>query len=243
MRVEVLPTPWAVAKRGAAWIAEEARGAIQARGRFLLALSGGKTPWKMISALAKEPVPWASVHILQVDERIAPEGHPDRNLTSLREILLSRTPLREDQIHAMPVDDEDLEAGTVRYADAMRALGGVIDVANLGLGADGHTASLLPGDPVLQVEARDVALTEPYFGRERMTLTYPALNRARRILWIVTGEAKAPMVKRLQIADPAIPAGRIRQDNALLIADSEAARLLNQVQTSSQSEPSPRSCD
>lgn len=226
MRVEVLSNPWTVAERGAALIAEDARASVRERGRFLLALSGGKTPWKMIAALAKETMPWHDVHIFQVDERIAPEGHPDRNLSSLREILLSRTPLREDQIHAMPVEDEDLNEAAARYADTLRALGGQLDVVNLGLGADGHTASLLPGDTALEVEDRDVALTEPYFGRGRMTLTRPAINRARRIVWVVTGDNKAPMLKRLLQSDPAIPASLIRQTEAVVLADADAARLI-----------------
>ncbi len=225
MRVESLPNPWAVAKRGAALIAEESRAAVAARGQFLLALSGGKSPWKMIQALAKETVPWEHVHIFQVDERVAPEGHPDRNLTTLRDILLTQTPLRENQIHPMPVDDEDLEAASAAYAETLRTLAGtppVLDLVTLGLGVDGHAASLIPGDSALDVKNRDVTLTEPHFGRPRMTLTYPILNRARHILWIVTGEEKAKMLKRLKNADPIIPAARIRQDNATLIADLAA---------------------
>ncbi|MBL0057834.1 MAG: 6-phosphogluconolactonase [Elusimicrobia bacterium] len=225
MRVESLSTPWAVAKRGAAIVAEESRAAVAARGQFLLALSGGKSPWKMILSLAKESVPWEHVHVFQVDERVAPEGHPDRNLTTLREILLTQTPLTEPQIHAMPVDDEDLVTGAALYAQTLRTLAGtpaLLDLVTLGLGVDGHTASLIPGDPALEAKDRDVALTEPHFGRPRITLTYPILNRARRILWIVTGEEKAKMIKRLLNADPAIPAGLIRQDNATLVIDETA---------------------
>lgn len=225
MRVEVLPDAWAVAKRGAAMIAEEARAAVSARGRFLLALSGGKTPWKMLKSLARESVPWESVHVFQVDERVAPEGHPDRNLTSLREILQAHTPLGEDQIHGMPVEDDDLDRAAATYGETLRSLGGtppVLDLVHLGLGADGHTASLLPGDPALDVTDRDVALTGLYFGRERMTLTFPIINRARKILWLVTGEEKGPMLRRLKTGDPAIPAGRVRPDNAILLADFAA---------------------
>lgn len=225
MRIENLPNAWAVAKRGAALIAEESRAAVAARGQFLLALSGGKSPWKMIQALAKENVPWEHVHVFQVDERVAPEGHPDRNLTTLRDILLTQTPLTKNQIHPMPVDDEDLEAAAAAYGETLRTLAGtpaVLDLVTLGLGVDGHTASLIPGDPALDVQDRDVTLTEPHFGRPRMTLTSPILNRSRRLLWIVTGEEKAKMMKRLLNADPAIPAGRIRQDNATLVVDETA---------------------
>lgn len=220
---ETYPDAWTVAKRGAAFIAEEARSSVAARGRFLLALSGGKTPWKMLQALAKESVPWAQVHLFQVDERVSPEGHPDRNLTTLREILLTLTPLGEDHIHPMPVEEDDLEAGASHYAESLRSWGGtppVLDLVHLGLGADGHTASLLPGDAVLSVTNRDVAPTGPYFGRQRMTLTFPMINRARKILWLVTGVDKAPMLRRLLKADPTVPAGRIEQTNALLLTDT-----------------------
>lgn len=224
MIIERFPAPWDVARRGAALIAEAAREAVSVRGQFLLALSGGKSPWKTMQALSKESVPWESVHVFQVDERIAPEGHPDRNLTTLRDILTSHTSLPEDHIHPMPVDEEDLENAPTNYLETLNRYAGhpaVLDLVCLGLGSDGHTASLIPGDPVLSEATRDVALTEPHFGRRRMTLTLPILNRSRRILWIVTGADKGPMLKRLAVADPSIPAGRVRQDNALLITDSD----------------------
>jgi 6-phosphogluconolactonase len=226
MRTEVLSDAGAVAKRAAAVIAEEARAAVAARGRFLLAVSGGKTPWIMLRALATEAVPWEQVHIVQVDERVAPRGHADRNLTHLRDTLLEHAPLRPEQIHAMPVEAPDLEAAAARYARTLRDIEGappVLDLALLGLGPDGHTASLVPGDPVLKVIDRDVAITEVYQGRQRMTLTYPMLNRSRNILWVVTGAEKVPMLKRLQNGDATIPAGCIRRDPALILADRAAA--------------------
>jgi 6-phosphogluconolactonase len=226
MRIEVLADAEGVAKRAAAVIAEEARTAVSARGRFLLAVSGGKTPWILLRALASEAVPWEHVHIVQVDERVAPAGHPDRNLTHLRETLLERAPLRPGQIHAMPVEAPDLEDAAARYARTLREIAGeppVLDLALLGLGADGHTASLVPGDPVLRVADRDVAITGVYQGRRRMTLTYPMLDRSRNILWVVTGAEKVPMLKRLQDGDASIPAARIRRDPALILADRSAA--------------------
>ncbi|VBB45519.1 6-phosphogluconolactonase [uncultured Desulfatiglans sp.] len=226
MRIEVLLNTEAVAKRAAAFLAEKAREAIAARGLFVMALSGGKTPWIMLRALADEALPWEKIHVVQVDERVAPAGHPDRNLTHLRESLLERAALREDQIHPMPVEPADLEAAAIRYARGLRAIAGtppVLDLVHLGLGSDGHTASLVPGDPVLQVVDRDVAVTEAYQGRPRMTLTYPLLNRSREILWIVTGAEKAPMLKRLLEGDASIPAGGIRRDSALVLADRAAA--------------------
>jgi len=226
MRIEVLADAGAVAKRAAAVIAEEARAAVAARGRFLLAVSGGKTPWTLLRALATEAIPWEHVHVVQVDERVAPAGHPDRNLTHLRESLLEHAPLRPGQIHAMPVDAPDLEAAAARYARTLREIAGtppVLDLALLGLGPDGHTASLVPGDPVLRVADRDVATTAVYQGRRRMTLTYPMLDRSRNILWVVTGAEKVPMLKRLQDGDVSIPAGRIRRDPARILADRAAA--------------------
>jgi 6-phosphogluconolactonase len=226
MKIQVLADADAVATEGARIIAAEARAAVGARGRFVVAVSGGRTPWQMLRALASEEVPWPGVHVVQVDERVAPADDPDRNLTHLRESLLSHASLRPDQIHAMPVEDADLEAATRNYARTLQHLAGsppVLDLAHLGLGPDGHTASLVPGDPVLTVADKDVALTGDYQRRRRMTLTYPMLNRSHRILWLVTGGEKAGMLVRLRDGDVTIPAGRIRQDQAVVLADGSAA--------------------
>jgi 6-phosphogluconolactonase len=197
------------------------------RGRFIIAVSGGRTPWQMLRHLADEELPWKGVHVVQVDERVAPAGDPDRNLTHLRESLLERAPLRPEQIYAMPVDERDLESAVGRYALTLREIAGsppVLDLVHLGLGPDGHTASLVPGDPVLDVTDTDVALTGVYQGRRRMTLTYPIINRSRRILWVVTGVEKSEMLPRLLAADASVPAGRVRQDRALVLADRAAAQ-------------------
>jgi 6-phosphogluconolactonase len=226
MRIEALADADAVARAGAAFTAAEARAAVAARGRFIVAFSGGHTPWRMLRALADERMPWAGVHVVQVDERVAPDGDPDRNLTHLRENLLAHCPLRPEQVHPMPVESADLEAASGQYALTLRQIAGapaVLDLAHLGLGADGHTASLVPGDPVLDVTGADVALTGIYKGRRRMTLTYPLLNRSRRIVWLVTGREKAEMLARLCRGDRSIPAGRISQDQALILADHAAA--------------------
>jgi 6-phosphogluconolactonase len=226
MKIEIFPDADAVAKKAAEIIAAEARAAVEARGRFIVAVSGGHTPWQMLRALAAEKVPWDGVRVVQVDERIAPAGHPNRNLTHLRESLLEHAPLRPEHIYAMPVEEKDLKAGAKRYAETLQNIAGsppVLDLAHLGLGPDGHTASLVPGDPVLNVTDRDVALTGVYQERRRMTLTYPILNRARRILWLVTGKDKVAALARLREGDPTIPAGRIQRDNALVLADHAAA--------------------
>src|SRR5262245_22104973 len=227
MRIDVLPDTDAVARAAAALIAEEARRAVATRGRFVVAISGGHTPWDMLRALAGLEVPWSGVHVVQVDERVAPAGDPDRNLTHLRESLLAHAPLRPEQIHAMPVEAPDLEAAAAQYAGLLQDVAGspaVLDLVHLGLGPDGHTASLVPRDSVLDVTDRDVALTGgPYQGHRRMTLTYPVLDRARSVLWVVTGGEKAEMLPRLRAADRSIPAGRVRQDRAVLLADRAAA--------------------
>ena len=229
MTIQVFSDADTVAKEAARIIASEARAAVTARGRFIMAVSGGKTPWQMLRALVGEEVPWKDVHVVQVDERIAPAGDPERNFTHLRESLLSHSPLPPEQIHAMPVEEKDLEAAATSYLITLQQMAGsppVLDLAHLGLGPDGHTASLVPNDPVLNVTDRDVALTGVYMGRRRMTLTYPMLNRSRRILWVATGAEKAGMLPRLRDGDVTIPAGRIRQDKALLLADRPAAEKL-----------------
>ena len=183
----------------------------------------------MLRALADQQLPWADVHIVQVDERVAPAGHQDRNLTHLRASLLAHCPLRPEQVHAMPVEATDLQWASGRYAATLQQIAGapaVLDLAHLGLGLDGHTASLVPGDPVLDVTDADVALTGVYQGRRRMTLTYPMLDRSRRIVWLVTGRDKAEMLARLCAADRSIPAGRVPQHQAVVLADHEAVARL-----------------
>ena len=226
MKLKVFANADSVAREAAAIVAAESRAAINARGRFVMAVSGGHTPWLMLRALAREEVPWKAVQVVQVDERVAPAGDPDRNLTHLRESLLEQASLHPDQIHAMPVEAPDLDLAAAEYAAALQKIAGsppVLDLVHLGLGPDGHTASLVPGDRVLQVTDADVALTAVYQGRRRMTLTYPILNRSRRVLWLVTGSDKAEMVGRLYAGDTSIPAGRVNRERALILADRAAA--------------------
>jgi len=226
MNIEVLSDADAVARRAAVFIAEAARTAVGARGRFVFAVSGGRTPWVMLRALAREDVPWPAVEIVQVDERAAPEGHPDRNLTHLRESLLEQAPLAPGQIHAMPVEAEDLHAAARAYGDTLRRLigpSGRLDLVHLGLGPDGHTASLIPGSPALEVSDAPVAVTDVYQGRRRMTLTFPVLDNARQVLWVVTGEDKREMLPRLRDGDAAIPAGRVASHAAVVLTDRAAA--------------------
>jgi len=227
MKIDVLPDDDAVARHAASFIAAAARIAVAAHDRFVMAVSGGHTPWAMLRGLASEDVPWPRVHVLQVDERIAPAGDADRNLTHIRESLLASAPLPPEQLYPMPVEDADLVAAAARYAAQVRELAGdppVIDLVHLGLGPDGHTASLVPGDAVLGVSDVDVALTSgTYQNRRRMTLTYPLLDRARQILWVVTGAEKVEALRKLRAADASIPGGRVRQANAIVLADRAAA--------------------
>ena len=226
LSVEVLETADAVANRAAQAIACLAKEAIEDRGRFLFAVSGGHTPWVMLRALAAAQIPWPAVRVFQVDERVAPAGHADRNLTHLKESLLDHAPLRREQMLAMPVEAEDLDRAAAEYARTLQRECGsphfVLDLVHLGLGPDGHTASLVPGDPVLNVCDREVAVTGPYQGRRRMTLTYPAIHRARQILWVVTGAEKVQMLHRLLHGDAGIPAGRVGCERSLVLADVAA---------------------
>jgi 6-phosphogluconolactonase len=225
MKMEVFVDEVAAAQAAAKAIAMEARSAVTERGRFVMAVSGGRTPWIMLRALAEEVLPWGSIHVVQVDERVAPPGDKDRNLTHLRESLLDHSPIPPEQIHAMPVESPDLDAAAREYASTLAQIAGsppTLDLVHLGLGPDGHTASLVPGDPVLKVTAVDVAVTGVYQGRRRMTLTYPAINRARRILWLATGSEKVDPLLRLRRGDLTIPAGRVSRLRSVIFADRAA---------------------
>ena len=212
--IEVLADEDAVARRAADIVAASARESIEARGSFTFAVSGGRTPWVMFRDLADEDVPWGKVGIWQVDERIAPDGDADRNLTSLLPMIPSEADLRP-----MPVTEADLEAAAARYAGS---LPNVFDLVHLGMGDDGHTASLVPDDPVLDVTDRDVAVTGEYRGLRRMTMTYRVLDRSRRVLWLIDGDDKTLMVPRLMAGDRSIPAGRVATADQLVVVDAAA---------------------
>ena len=225
MQIETLADDAAVAQRAAAFIAERAAEAVRARGVFTLAVSGGRTPWAMLRALAALPLPWAQLQLFQVDERVAPDGDAVRNLTNIQASLLAHAPLPAANLHAMPVTATDLDAAARAYAATLQRVCGmpaVLDLVHLELGADGHTASLVPGDAALQVADADVTLAGPYQGHRRMTLSYPVLNRARCVLWLATGAEKRAMVTRLRAGDATIPAGRVRADRAWLLGDAAA---------------------
>lgn len=207
-------SPRAAARAAAEIVARTAGEAVAARGRFTLALSGGSTPRLMIAELAGLDLPWSRISVFQVDERVAPDGDPARNLTA----LLVELPPAAD-LRPMPVTADDLDAAAVRYAGQLPAR---FDLVHLGVGDDGHTASLVPGDPVLDVTDRDVALTAPYRGHRRMTLTYPVLDRAARVMYLATGADKRWALDLLRAGDPNIPASRVRAADQVVVCDEAA---------------------
>jgi 6-phosphogluconolactonase len=218
-RLEVFDDPEAVHKRGAELIVERARAVVSDRGRCALGVSGGRDPWPMFSQLEDHQLDWTRIEIFQVDERVAPAGSDERNLTHL---VRSLSIGAQGSIRPMPVTEQDLDAAADRYADL---LPDALDLAHLGVGSDGHTASLVPGDPVLEVTDRRVAVTAgEYEGARRMTLTYPELHRARSLLWVITGEEKEEALRELLARDPSIPAGRVEPGgDSLILADRAAA--------------------
>jgi 6-phosphogluconolactonase len=218
-RLEVLDDADAVHRRGAEIIAEAIKTDLSERGHCALAVSGGSDPWPMFSRLEEFELDWREIEIFQVDERVAPAGSPERNLTHLVESLSIGA---QGSVRPMPVSDDDLEAAADRYA---ASLPDALDLAHLGLGPDGHCASLVPGDPVLEVTDKRVAMTAGESqGVRRMTLTYPELGRTRRLLWVITGEEKVDALEKLLAQDPSIPAGRVDPGgDSLILADRAAA--------------------
>jgi 6-phosphogluconolactonase len=219
--IEVVADERAAARRGAELIADAARAAVAERGIFELAMSGGRTPWAMLAILGDlEEMPWGQSELFQVDERIAAPGSEDRNLTHL---VLGLSLEHQSALRPMPVTARDLDAAAGEYESSLPER---LDLVHLGLGPDGHTASLVPGDAVLEVTDRRVALTEgEYQDHRRMTLTYPALAAARRIVWLVTGEEKRDPLAKLLAGDESIPAGRVANDDMVVVADEAAAGL------------------
>jgi 6-phosphogluconolactonase len=214
-KLQVAPDANGLSAMAASYVVSLAKAAVVDRGRFTFAVSGGHTPWAMFAAFRNEYMPWAHVELFQVDERIAADGDPDRNLTHLHESIGDVPAL----VHPMPVNDPDLDAATSAYAALLPER---FDLMHLGLGPDGHTASLVPGDPVLDVTDDLVAVTQPYEGHRRMTLTYPALARAGHLLWLVTGSDKRDALAKLLAGDESIPAGRVKAGRSLIMADESA---------------------
>ena len=224
LKIETGRTGGDVAATAAIHIVERARASVSRHGVFCVALSGGSTPWKMLERLTGLDVPWNGIHVFQTDEREAPDGDPDRNATRLTAIL-GGSGLPDANLHLMPVAGGDLHRACETYARTIARHGrnGRLDLVHLGLGEDGHTASLAPGDPALGITDRDVAVAGPYRGRRRMTLTRAAIDRAAERVWVVTGDAKAAMLARLCAGDRGIPAGLIARRSSTVFADEAAA--------------------
>ena len=218
-QLEVPGDERAAARRAAELIAEAGAAAVADHGYFGFAMSGGRSPWAMLAILGElEQMPWGETELFQVDERIASPGSEDRNLTHM---VLGLSMEHQSTLRPMPVTQRDLDAAAREYESQLPDR---FDLVHLGLGPDGHTASLVPGDPVLEVSDRRVALTgTEYQGHPRMTLTYPALAAARRILFLVTGAEKRQPLQQLLAGDHAIPAGRVENDEIVVVADEAAA--------------------
>jgi len=215
-QIDCLATDEAVAEAAARHVVQAAAAAIDDHGRFDFAVSGGRTPWLMFGHLATMDMPWVRTRVFQVDERIAPADDPSRNLLHLREALAGAPA----DVLPMPVDGPDPETGALQYG---RMLPERFDLIHLGLGPDGHTASLVPRDPILEVLDRPVAVTsQAYQGHRRMSLTYPVLDSAHQVLWLVTGSEKATALSQLLAHDPTIPAGRVTCGDNLVICDGAA---------------------
>ena len=225
MRVEVSPTADDAAEAAAVAFGHLIEAAVDARGVAVIALSGGSTPRPMFRRLASLPLPWTHVHLFQVDERAVPASSPSRNWLHQHD-LAAHLPATNQ--HPMPVEHPD---GEKRYGNALHRIAGsppVLDVVHLGLGDDGHTASLFPDDPVLATMDRDVSWTQEHRGNRRMTLTRPTLARARQQIWLATGEAKAPVAAALEdpaSSSPATLVARAGRSVALFV-DERAAALL-----------------
>ncbi|GAA0880365.1 6-phosphogluconolactonase [Algoriphagus jejuensis] len=230
MEIRTFQSAGEVAKEAAALIATRIREQVAKKGFFTLAISGGRTPWEMIRELAEEDLPWEKVFLFQVDERIAPDASPERNLTQLFNSIQNTKLITSLNVFPMGVTAEDLEQSCEEYAEHILKITGTgrLDLVHLGMGTDGHTASLVPGDDVLEVQDKNVALTNhPYQGRQRMTLTYPLINQASEILWIITGSEKAEMLARLLQKDPNIPAGQIDQTHAFVLTEESVTSSIN----------------
>ena len=218
IELEVAGDEKAASRRAAELIAAAGGEAEAERNQFAFAMSGGRSPWAMLAILGElEEMPWAKTELFQVDERVASPGSPDRNLTHM---ILGLSMEHQPALRPMPVTQRDLEAAAEEYESSLPER---FDLVHLGLGPDGHTASLVPGDPVLEVTDRRVALTGEYQGHPRMTLTYPALNEARRIIWLVTGPDKVEPLQKLLKGDDSIPAGRVHNEHMIVVADEAAA--------------------
>lgn len=218
MKVHALPDASEASREAAKFVAAQGRQAIKASGRFTLALSGGTSPLAMFAALSAENLQWECVHLFQVDERLVPTDSPERNFAGIRDHLLARANIPSRQVYPMPVELADPATAATMYAATLRHVLGkerILDLVHLGLGADGHTASLLPGDPALE-DHSDVVVSRHYQGCRRLSLSLRVISAARERLWLVSGNGKERALAALQSGDRSLPAGRIPHDHSTL---------------------------
>lgn len=229
----VFADPEALAQAAAAWFA---RTLGASEGRVAVALSGGGTPKRMYEILGagplREVVPWERVHLFWGDERFVPGSDPRSNQRMVREALLDHVPVPPGNVHALPTEGLTAEQAAEAYAQALRAFYGserldparpLFEIVLLGLGTNGHTASLFPGQPALDERERWAAAVAPPGEPVRVTLTYPALESARHAAFLVAGAEKRPMLERLRAGDQGIPAGCYAPRGELLLFADRAA--------------------
>jgi len=235
-RWTVLPDPEAVAIATADRFVEAARRAIDERGIFRVALSGGGTPKQVYPLLLEPPrrdgVDWSRVEFFWGDERSVPPDHPESNFGVAYQMLIAQLPnVRPDRIHRMPAEAPDIEAAALSHESELRLAFGArgdeppaFDLVWLGMGPDGHTASLFPGTAALEETERWVTANwVPDQGTWRMTLTYPVLNAAREVLFVVTGADKADAVRAIRAGGSDLPAERVAGEGVEWILDAAAA--------------------
>jgi 6-phosphogluconolactonase len=231
--VEVVKDPEALAERAARWITDLAAAS---RDRFAIGLSGGSTPRRLYQLLAESPhrdaLPWDRIHWFWGDERFVPWNHPDSNYGMVHTALLGRAPVPPANIHGMPTNGTPANAAAA-YERVLKSYYGseifdptrpLFDIQILGLGPDGHTASLIPGTSVLEERHRWVAEVIGGRPQPRITLTYPALESSRHAAFLVAGADKREALSRALAGDQALPAARLRPLGELIWFVDEAAR-------------------
>jgi len=231
-RIEILPDPQTLARHVAEWMTQ---AALTANRPFRVSLSGGSTPKALYSLLAsndfRDRFPWQRVFWYWGDERFVPYDHPDSNYRMTREAMLSKAPVPPENIHPVPADGTPEEAAR-RYERTLREAYGaatfdparpLFDITLLGLGADGHTASLLPGEPVLEERTRWVAAVSHGRPEVRITMTYPAIDSSRFVAFLVAGKEKAAILSAIRGGDSEMPAARVRPVGELIWFVDKAA--------------------
>jgi 6-phosphogluconolactonase len=233
-RFEILSEPTALARRVAEWMT---LAALAAKGPFRVSLSGGSTPKTLYQLLASDAFsgrfPWQRVFWYFGDERFVPYDHPDSNYRMVREAMLAKAPVPPQNVYPVPFDGGPDDAARRYERTLQEAYGGTIldparplfDVTLLGLGADGHTASLLPGEPVLEERQRWVAAVSHGRPEIRITMTFPVIDSSRRVAFLVTGREKAAIVRAIRTGVSEAPASRVRPIGELVwFVDQAAAR-------------------